>query len=119
MASKIFDAETLIGGTTLVSTEMAAVGNLVIDVEFNGVAPSGKSMTFTLMAHEDELSSYKPLTHGESKDAVKFSRNASGSFRQGIYGVDSMFVKLYVDVPVGVTAGSITVWATQTSNPNS
>lgn len=118
MATKIFDAEALVAGTTLMSAAIDDVGNLVIDVEISGMAPEIKSVSCLLTGKEDAAGTYKPITSGEGSDAIIFQRSASASFRQSIAGVDANFSQLEVTVPSGVTSGSITAWDTKTTNPN-
>lgn len=118
MATKIFDAEALVAGTTLVSDPIDDVGNLVIDFEISGILPETSSLTCRLTGKEDATGTYKPITLGENEKAIKFQRSANGSFRQKIQGVDANFSQLEVDVPDEVTAGSITAWVTITANPN-
>lgn len=113
MATKIFDAYDLSSGSGY-SSELTDVGDLVLDCETSVAIGNGDSITFEVHAHEGS-NSYKPVSDGEGS-AIKYSYGGTGR-RINIKGVDSEFVKVYVNVGNGLT-GTLTVETTKSENPN-
>lgn len=116
MATKIFDSEALVAGTVMESLTMTGVGNLVVDIEFDSVAPTRdlRGIKCYIQAWEGS-NSPKPVIDGEYSGIVVERKNQYGA-RLNIKGVDAENCKLYIDVPSTVTAGTVTAEATGTTN---
>lgn len=118
MSTKLFNAEALVAGTTIVSDAITDVGDLVIDVDFASlVIRPHQQIEFIIQVHEGS-NAYKPIGIPENNKVSRvdiYKRLADSGFRDVIRGIDTENLKVYVKVPAGTT-GTMTLEYNKTAN---